>query len=54
MMYQKSSSMKAFPLFCSVFSGVILALACLATKESGEIRFFNEYCIYHFYVLIAF
>ena len=54
MMYQKSSSMKAFRYFVPLFSGVITALACLATKKSGEIRFFNEYFIYHFYVLIAF
>lgn len=54
MMYQKSSSMKAFRYFVPLFSGVITALACLATKKSGEIEFLNEYFIYHFYVLIAF
>ncbi|MFA6611891.1 MAG: CDP-archaeol synthase [Bacilli bacterium] len=55
MMYQKSPAMKMFRYIVPIFSGIIAALACLATKKAnGDIDNLNEYFISHFYVLIAF
>ena len=39
MMYQKSPAMKMFRYIVPIFSGIIAALACLATKKAnGDIR----------------
>ncbi|MDD3171249.1 MAG: phosphatidate cytidylyltransferase [Bacilli bacterium] len=55
MMYKSSPALKIYRYLVPAFSGIITALACLATKNgTGSIDLLNEYFIYHFYVLISF